>query len=53
MAALAVANCGERGALHSLVNACESFSELKDSYGFLMDFSSKKGFLPVYKLFWE
>ena len=39
MAALAVANSGERGALHSFEKAYESFSEEQDSYGFLMDFS--------------
>ena len=42
MAALAVANSGERGALHSLEKAYESFSEQKDSYGFLWIFLENK-----------
>ena len=31
--------CCSRGALHSLEKAYEIFSEQKDLYGFLMDFS--------------
>ena len=52
MASLAVANSGERGALHLLERACKSFSEQK---GFIRIFDGfflkTKGFLPVYELF--
>ena len=41
-----------RGAVHPLEKAYEIFLEQRNLFGFLMDFSRKKGFLPkVYEIF--